>query len=74
LRRDQLLKEKSMPLPTPNKGEDKNKFISRCMSNPQAKRDFPNQNQRVAVCNTQWRRKRKSIAERLKELKKKKGP
>lgn len=57
-----------MPLPTPKKGEDKDKFISRCMSNPQSKKDFPNQKQRVAVCHTQWRRKSKSIAERLKEL------
>ena len=38
------------------------------MSNTQAKRDFPDQQQRVAVCFSRFRRKRKSIAERLKEL------
>jgi len=56
-----------MPLPTPRKNEKKNDFISRCMS--EAKGEFPNRNQRVAVCHTQWRRKNKSIDERLDELK-----
>ncbi len=57
-----------MPLPKPRKGEKKDAFISRCMSNEEAKREFPQQ-QRLAVCHTQWRRKNKSIDERLDELK-----
>lgn len=57
-----------MPLPSPRKGEKRDSFISRCMSNAQAKRDFPDQQQRLAVCFSRFRRKRKSIAERLKEL------
>lgn len=58
-----------MPLPTPKKGEGKDKFISRCMGNTQAKRDFPDQQQRLAVCHSQFRRKKnKSIGERLNEL------
>jgi len=39
-----------MPLPTKRKGEDRKKFIARCMSNPQTKKDFPDQKQRTAVC------------------------
>lgn len=44
-----------MPLPTPKKGETKNKFVSRCMSNKTMKKDFPETDQRLAVCHTQWR-------------------
>jgi len=46
-----------MPLPSPSKGEDQNKFISRCMSNPVMKREFSDQKQRTAVCFQQWRKR-----------------
>jgi len=39
-----------MPLPSKKKDESKEDFISRCMSNSQAKKDFPDQKQRSAVC------------------------
>lgn len=39
-----------MPLPDKNKEEDKDKFISRCMSNPKMQSEYPDQKQRVAVC------------------------
>ncbi|MHA1383233.1 MAG: DUF6582 domain-containing protein [Candidatus Helarchaeota archaeon] len=45
-----------MPLPIPHKGEEQNKFISRCMSDETMKREFPDQKQRTAVCYSQWRR------------------
>lgn len=48
-----------MPLPKPRKGETKEKFIERCMSDSVMKTEFPNIKQRYAVCNTQWN-KRKS--------------
>ena len=52
-----------MPLPVPKKkGEVQKDFISRCMSNPTMKKEFPNSTQRVAVCNSQWR-KAKGIKE-----------
>lgn len=38
-------------LPTPG-GEDENTFISRCMS--ELKSEFPDQEQRIAVCYSQW--------------------
>ena len=50
-----------MPLPTPSKGEDKNKFISRCMGNENMKKEFPDQKQRNAVCFSQWRKGGESV-------------
>jgi signal peptide peptidase SppA len=43
-----------MPMPTPGPTEDKNTFISRCMGDDTMNRDFPDQDQRAAVCNRQW--------------------
>jgi hypothetical protein len=44
-----------MPLPTPNEGETEADFISRCMGNETANADFPDNEQRSAVCYRQWR-------------------
>ncbi len=44
-----------MPIPTPSKGEDKNAFISRCMSSEVMQKEFPDQKQRSAVCYSKWR-------------------
>lgn len=43
-----------MPLPEPKADETQQEFVSRCMENPTAKSDFPNANQRVAVCYAQY--------------------
>jgi len=50
-----------MPLPTPNKDEEKRDFINRCLSDTIAKAEFPDAMQRLAVCNTQWQ---KSMSEK----------
>ena len=47
-----------MPLPNPNKGEERSKFISRCISF--AVGDGMEQEKAVAACNTQWRSKQKA--------------
>lgn len=39
-----------MPLPKLKQNEDKEIFISRCMSNEIIKSDYPNNQQRIAVC------------------------
>jgi len=39
-----------MPIPKPNPNEDKEKFISRCMSNDTMKQEYSDSKQRVAVC------------------------
>ena len=49
-----------MPVPKPEKNEDKQKFIARCMGNETMKKDYPNNQQRIAICLGQTRRKSKS--------------
>lgn len=44
-----------MPMPKPGSGEDKDKFISRCMGDDTMVNEFPDNGQRAAVCNAQWR-------------------
>ena len=46
-----------MPLPTPREGEVQNDFISRCMGNETMRAEYPDQEQRAAVCHSQWRRR-----------------
>lgn len=49
-----------MPLPNPNKNEEKNKFISRCMSDENIQKDFKNNDQRVAVCFSLFKKAKKN--------------
>ena len=46
-----------MPLPKPKKGESEDDFVSRCVSNDTIQSEFPNQDQRVAVCLGRFRKK-----------------
>jgi hypothetical protein len=39
-----------MPIPKRKKNEDKNTFVSRCMSNETMKKEYPDQQQRIAIC------------------------
>lgn len=43
-----------MPLPSPRKGEEKQDFISRCMGDEEARKTYPDGQQRSAVCYKQW--------------------
>jgi len=45
-----------MPLPTPNTGEEQQKFVSRFMADKAMQREYPDKNQRLAVAFSQWRR------------------
>ena len=45
-----------MPLPKPRKGEEKNEFIARCVEDEVMREEFPEREQRLAVCYSQWRR------------------
>ena len=49
-----------MPLPKHKPGEDRNKFVSRCMSDPNSKKDFPDTKQRIAYCVKEAREDAKS--------------
>ena len=48
-----------MPLPTPNKDEPKDAFISRCIETDVMNDEFPNLTQRIAVCVSQYDNKDK---------------
>lgn len=41
-------------MPTPNENETQDEFISRCMGDPEANADFPDNDQRFAFCNSVW--------------------
>ena len=43
-----------MPLPTPNNGEKRSKFMDRCMSDPTTRGEFKDNKQRAAVCSSQF--------------------
>lgn len=47
-----------MPLPTPHPRESQSAFISRCMS--ALKDDFPDPQQRLAICYAQYRKPKRS--------------
>lgn len=44
-----------MPLPKPRRQEQRKNFIKRCMGANIMKREYPDNDQRMAVCSTQWR-------------------
>jgi len=46
-----------MPLPKPKTGENQKQFIKRCMGESTMIIEFPNTDQRFAVCQTQWEEK-----------------
>lgn len=39
-----------MPIPEPQGKEKKSKFMARCISDPVMRKEFPDINQRIAVC------------------------
>jgi hypothetical protein len=57
-----------MPIPKRKQNEDKQKFVSRCMSNETMKTDYPDTNQRVAICLGQTRTKGNLLEEVHDEL------
>jgi len=46
-----------MPLPKPRATESKKEFVRRCMMDNTMITEFPETDQRFAVCNTQWEEK-----------------
>ena len=50
-----------MPLPKPKASESRKDFMQRCMSDSTATSEFPNTDQRLAVCSTQYRDKYEKI-------------
>jgi len=52
-----------MPIPEPNPKENKQNFLSRCMSNETMKKEYPDSQQRVAVCLSQTKSNSSSLIE-----------
>lgn len=52
-----------MPMPEPANQETKDQFIIRCMGDDVMRRDFPEADQRYAVCESQWQDKQKPAGE-----------
>jgi hypothetical protein len=46
-----------MPLPTPTPEEPKSEFIARCMSDAKVQSEFPDSQQRIAMCIAQYEAK-----------------
>ncbi len=48
-----------MPIPKPKKDEKKSIFVDRCFNDPIMKKEFPDAEQRWAICYNQWKKKNK---------------
>jgi hypothetical protein len=48
-----------MPIPTPQKDQSHDDFVSSCMGSPTMNKEYKNQTQRYAICESQWSRKKK---------------
>lgn len=46
-----------MPIPSPKPREDQKDFIQRCVTDETMASEFPNKDQRIAVCYQQWKEK-----------------
>ena len=50
-----------MPLPKPSKSEKQSEFIQRCMTDDVMVKEYPNKNQRLAICANIYRNKRQKM-------------
>lgn len=57
-----------MPIPERKQNEDKQKFVSRCMSNETMKKDYPNTQQRVAICLGQTRKSKSTLLDSVLDI------
>ena len=56
-----------MPLPHPS-DEDHTEFIDRCMRSGTMRREYTDNRQRYAVCQSMWENRHKEIIERMLKL------
>ena len=45
-----------MPVPSPSDNQDKGQFLANCMSDSVMNKEFPESEQRAAVCYNKWRK------------------
>ena len=49
-------------MPEPREGESHDEWIERCMADPEQQESFPDEEQRLAVCESKWREQREDEA------------
>ena len=49
-----------MPIPSP-KGEPKKNFLSKCMADSVMVKEFPDEKQRFAVCQSKWKKSKGTV-------------
>ncbi len=54
-----------MPIPNKKTDEDKQTFVARCMSNETMKKEYPDAQQRVAICLSQTRKTKSDLIEKV---------
>ena len=54
-----------MPLPIPEQNESRDDFVSRCMADEKMNAEYPDEKQRVAVCEAQYEKTEKSEAKAI---------
>ncbi|MFW6173343.1 MAG: hypothetical protein ACOC5T_06320 [Elusimicrobiota bacterium] len=47
-----------MPIPKPKEKESKEEFVKRCVSSKVMNKEYPDREQRYAVCQSQWDKKK----------------
>lgn len=52
-----------MPLPSPHSKQSRKDFISQCMANDVMGKEFPDSQQRYAVCTSRWQDAKANIVE-----------
>lgn len=45
-----------MPIPQPKAGQEQDEYISECMTNETMVNEFPEKDQRLAVCYAEWKK------------------
>jgi uncharacterized protein len=53
-----------MPIPKPGKNESKKKFMDRCLSDETMNKEYPDNDQRYAICESQWEDKKSESKEK----------
>lgn len=57
-----------MPIPKQNENEDNQKFIARCVSNETMKKEYPNNQQRIAICLGQNKKNKATLIDSVLEI------
>jgi len=57
-----------MPIPKPRKNETKDDFLDRCMGNDTMNDEYPDNKQRYAVCQTQWKERDMSNKKEIRSI------